>query len=286
VITDKEDAVYTVIRAEDFEYPAVGNVPEELNKPGARIAGITGSELTAVPSELWPDSEIVNYDSFPDMFVALENGKVDAVAAYYTQLDLAKDNYEDLAFVSMPVYTTNSGFGTAKNERGDRIKKEFNSFLKEITENGKYKEIVTKWSSMSTEDDAALDYEFSGENGVLRIATPGTWFPMTYYSGDQLTGQFIDLIDLFCIEYGYRPEYEVVTYAASIAGINSGKYDMVADSVYITPERLQKINITDPAYASDMYMVIKDKDSVTEVPKAAAFVSMPYYKTCLSQNIL
>ena len=271
-ITDREDAVYAVIRADEFEYLARGNVPEELNRPGARIAGITGSELTAVPAERWPDCEIVNYDSFPDMFVALENGKVDAIAGYYSQIDLAKDNYDDLEFVSMPVYTTNSGFGTAKNERGDRIRKEFNSFLKDISENGRYKEMVTRWSSVSTEDKAAVDYKYSGENGVLRIATNGAWFPMTYYSGDQLTGQFIDMIDLFCSEYGYRPEYEVVTYAASIAGINSGKYDMVADSVYITPERLKKINITDPVFASDMYIIVKGKASMTQVPKAAAFV--------------
>jgi len=271
-ITDMEDAIYTVIRAEDFEYLAVGNVPDDLNKPGARIAGITGSELTAVPAELWPECETVNYDSFSDMFIALESGKVDAVAAYCSHLDLARGNYDDLAFVSLPSATTIDGFGTSRNEKGDRLKDEFNSFLKEMTASGKFRETVTKWSSVSAEDDVALDYEFSGENGVLRVVTNGAWFPMTYYAGDQLTGEFIDIVDQFCVKYGYRPEYEVVTYSAAIAGINSGKYDMIADALYITPERLQNINITDPVLASDMHMVIKTDSSAAEVPKAAAFL--------------
>lgn len=286
-IKDRTDAVYTVIRADDFEYLARGAVPEELSKPGARIAGLTGSELAAIPAELWPESEIVNYDSFPDMFVALESGKVDAVAAYHTHLKLAKENYDDIAFVSMPIYTAIDGFGTAKNEKGDRIKEEFNSFLEGIAEDGTYEEIVSKWSKVSTEDDAALNYKFSGENGVLRVSTVGTWFPMTYYSGDQLTGQFIDIVDQFCLKYGYRPEYEVVNYAASVTGINSGKYDMVADSLYITPERLQNINITDPVIACDMYIVVKDESALVHVPKAAAFankVKKGFYNTFVMGN--
>jgi His/Glu/Gln/Arg/opine family amino acid ABC transporter permease subunit len=286
-ITDMKDAIYTVMRAGDFYYLATGTIPERLNEPGAKIAGITGSELTAVPAEVWPEAEVLNYDSFPDMFIALDSGKLDAVSCYYSHLELLKEYYDDIAVVSMPVHTVIDGFGTAKNEKGDRIKEEFNSFIKEISSNGKFEEVVTKWSAMSKNDDAALDYEFSGENGVLHIATNGAWFPMTYYSGDQLTGQFIEIIDMFCAEYGYQPEYEVVNYAAAVAGLNTGKYDMMADTLYITPERLENINISDPVMASDMYIAVKTESAMQEVPKATAFVNKlkrGFHNTFISGN--
>lgn len=286
-ITDMKDAVYTLMRAGDFYYLATGTLPEKLSEPGAKIAGITGSELTVIPAEIWPEAEVLNYDSFPDMFVALESGKLDAVACYYSHLELLKEYYDDIAVVSVPVHTVIDGFGTAKNEKGDRIKEEFNSFIKEISSNGKFEEVVSKWAAMSKEDDAALDYEFSGENGVLHIATNGSWFPMSYYSGDRLTGQFIEVIDMFCAEYGYRPEYEIVNYAAAVAGINTGKYDMMADSLYITPERLENINISDPVMASDMYIAVKTESSMQEVPKATAFVNKlkkGFHNTFVSGN--
>lgn len=272
IIKDKDEAEYIVIRADDYEYLAVGKAPDILDEPGAKVAGITGSYLTALPASVWPECEIVNFDSFSDMFVALESGKVDAVAAFRSQIDMVKENYNDLAFVSMPIATETDGFGTAKNEKGDRIKEELNSFLKKINANGELKKLVSKWNSVTADEIVHLEYEFSGENGVVHVVTPGAWFPMTYFSGDELTGQFVEMIDLFCVEYGYHPEFETVNFSAAIAGINTGKYDIMADAVYITPERLQSINITDPILSSDVYIVVKDESAQSEMPKAAAFL--------------
>ena len=42
---------------------------------------------------------------------------------------------------------------------------------------------------------------------------------------------------------------------------------MMANTCYITPERLQKINITDPVVYSDMYLVVRVPPETEEVPR-------------------
>ena len=68
---------------------------------------------------------------------------------------------------------------------------------------------------------------------MLHVETSGVWFPMSYYSGKNLTGKFVELIDLFCLENGYQPEFECVDYPTGVAGLSSGTYDIMADTLFI-----------------------------------------------------
>ena len=267
-----DDILYVIIRASDYAHLATSVTLADLNVPGLRIAGFTGSELADFPARAYPDCEVVNYNSFTDMFMALENGKVDASTAYYTQLAMIEENYDDLAYITTPLSTVSYGFGTRKDAGGDRLKAEINEYLAGLKASGKYADLLRKWAGMTDEGDAGRHYEFTGENGTLRVATTGGWFPMTYFAGDLLTGQFVETVDGFCAAYGYTPEYECVDYTAEIAGINTGTYDIMADTLYITPERLEQINITDPILSSDMYIVVKNRPEMTEVSKASTFV--------------
>ena len=124
---------------------------------------------------------------------------------------------------------------------------------------------------MSEDDDPTLNYTFSGENGVLHVSTPGTWFPMTFFKGNQPTGMFIDIIDRFCLEYGYEPKYECVDYPTQIAGLTSGTYDIMADTLFITPERLEQLNITDSVIRSYMYIVERTDAETVTASKAEIF---------------
>ena len=55
------------------------------------------------------------------------------------------------------------------------------------------------------EVDAALG--FFDERETLRVVTGGLWTPMTFYQGETLTGEFLEVINGFCAAYGYLPEY-------------------------------------------------------------------------------
>ena len=272
-ITSAQSKPYIIIRAADYAYLSTKRTLDDLKAPGFRIAAITGSEMSYYPAKIYPECEIVNFNSFTDMFLALETGKADAVAAYYTQLPMVSTNYGDLAYISTPLTDVTYGFGTRKDAEGDRLRQEFNSYLREITASGELRGMLQKWGTISPDADASLHYTYTGEKGELRIATPGTWFPKTYYSGSHLTGQFIELLCDFCSRSGYIPRFECCDYAAEVAGLNSGTYDFMADTLYITEERMKQINITDPVTSSDLYIVVKNPPDTESVSKASQFFS-------------
>ena len=263
---------FTIIRHEDSAYLTSNMSLDDLKAPGTRIAGLTGSELVDFPSRIYPDSVIQNYNSFADTFLAIENEKADAAATYLSFLDMINENYDDLAVIPTPLVTVMCGFGTQKNAAGDAIKAEFNSFLLQLKESGEYQILNEKWNSMQPDDDAELHYSFTGEKGSLRICTPAGWFPMTYFSGEHLTGKFVELASMFCAQQGYTPIFECVDYSAEVAGLNSGTYDLMADSLYITEERLEKINITEPVTDDIIYIAVKTAPYTASGSKASLFV--------------
>ena len=263
------DDLALVINSDNYAYFTTNNSYDVIKKPGIRIGAIAASELADMPAAEFPESEIVGFNNFAEVYAALESGKVDVASTYLTSIDMLNDNYNDIAYFTEPFVRMEYGFGMKPGDKGVKLKNEFNDFIGRLNESGETSRISQKWSSMTEDKDATLDYKFSGENGVLRVAATGTWFPMSYYSGTELTGRFIELVDMFCVEYGYTPVFECVDYPTEVAGLTSGTYDIMADTVYITPERLEKINITDPLIVSDMYIVMKESPKTTSVSKAS-----------------
>ena len=115
-------------------------------------------------------------------------------------------------------------------------------------------------------------YTFTGEKGTLRVATGGLWTPMCFFAGETVTGEFIEIINGFCARFGYIPEYEVITLNSELLGLAAGTYDIAANSVMITEERLESINITDPLMARDFYLLVKRDSVLKAVPKAPLFI--------------
>ncbi len=262
-----------LVAKEDYAYYMSKEKLSSLDYPGMRIAGLTGSELSELPPTIFPQCEVSNYNNFTDMFIALESGKVDAVAAYDTQVDMVNENYGDITFLAEPLTKVSYGFGTRHDEKGNKLKAEFNTFLKELSSSGKLEELDNKWQSVEEGEDASLTYEFPEGSEVLHVETSGVWFPMSYYSGKNLTGKFVELIDLFCLENGYQPEFECVDYPTGVAGLSSGTYDIMADTLFITPERLERINITDPVQVSFISVATKSQPETYTVPKAQQFIT-------------
>ena len=276
-----------LVAKEDYAYYMSRERLSSLDYPGMRIAGLTGGELSELPPTFFPQCEVSNFNNLSDMFVALESGKVDAVATYRSQVDMVNANYNDITFLAEPLTSVSYGFGTRNDEKGDRLKAEFNAFLKALTISGKLGELDDKWQSMQPDDDAALSYGFPEENEVLHVETCGTWFPMSYYSGNNLTGKFVEIIDLFCLENGYQPEFESVDYPTSIAGLGAGTYDIVAETLYITPERLERINITDPVMIDYVLIATRSKPETYTVPKYQQFassISNGFYTNFIREN--
>lgn len=113
----------------------------------------------------------------------------------------------------------------------------------------------------STEDGLARVQR----SGVLRVGTDATYPPFEWI--DTATGQVegfdIDLVREICKEIGCKPEFVVVPFDGIIAGLVSNKYDMIASTFTITPERAKEVAFSDPYYDGGQAIAVPNYDSST-----------------------
>ncbi len=99
------------------------------------------------------------------------------------------------------------------------------------------------------------------ERGSMVFATEGTWSPWTFHGeSGELVGFDIDVARGIAERLGVQAEFAEGEWDGLLAGLDSGRYDTMANGVSVTEERQQKYDFTDP-YAYNRIVVITKADS-------------------------
>jgi cystine transport system substrate-binding protein len=114
-------------------------------------------------------------------------------------------------------------------------------------------------------DEAAASGGSGGplESGTLTVGTEGTYRPFSYHeegSGD-LTGYDVEVITAVAEELGVEVEFEETQWDAIFAGLEAGRFDVIANQVSITPEREDAYTFSDPYAVSTGVIVVPDDET-------------------------
>ncbi len=254
-------------------YPVTELTFDDFRAPGTKFAVMTGSDWGYEIIKSYPEAEILQFSNAADIYTAVDAGKVDVGMGFLSSRPELKKTHPDLAFIEEPFISLPYGFGTQNTDEGKALCKELNAYFRQLRDSGEYDKLKAKWESEDRTGDVMGQYTFSGENGTLMVATGGLWVPMTFFAGDTLTGEFIELIYGFCEQAGYKPIVEAMSFEAELTGIASGAYDIVADTVTITEERTDNICVTDQLLSGSVYLLVKAERKQKEVSKASVFFS-------------
>ena len=228
----------------------------------ASIGIITGSSHDKTTKHYFPNAKRVYFNSVSDMIIAVEQGKIDCYiedAPFVTALIWEGVNLKCLDEI---ISTVENGFVFPEGE-STLLREQINLFLSEAKSDGTIEQLTEKWMGAS-EPEVSSDYmALEGENGTIRLAIAIDGKPLLYQRGDYFVGFEMDLLTLFGQQYGYNFDIEVVPFESIIAGISSGKYDMGAATLNITPEREESVDFSDPYASFDVVMVTKDNDKQT-----------------------
>lgn len=94
------------------------------------------------------------------------------------------------------------------------------------------------------------------DRGEMVFATEGTWSPWTFHNEDgDLTGYDIEVARAIAAELGVEASFAEGEWDGLLAGLDSGRYDTMANGVSVTPEREEKYAFTEP-YAYNCIVVI------------------------------
>ena len=97
--------------------------------------------------------------------------------------------------------------------------------------------------------------------GEMVFATEGTWSPWTFHSEDEeLTGFDIEVARAIAAELGVEASFAEGEWDGLLAGLDSGRFDTMANGVSVTPEREEQYDFTEP-YAYNRIVVITTADS-------------------------
>lgn len=228
----------------------------------AELGAVTGSLYGGYCRELFPNAHISEFNNFSDVLMALRQGKVDGTMLDRPNFNAVKRTDSKLSAVNVPQYSVEIGFGFQKTEEGYALQAQMNSFLDKLRADGRLDSMLDKWYG-ETEPSVSVPLEELKENPkTLRVSIDTTRKPFVYMYEGKPVGFEIEVLYLFCKEYGYNVEIEDVSFASGLAGLAGEKYDLVCGGLYMTPERKESVNFSEPYMVADVVMATYEKSGV------------------------
>lgn len=120
-------------------------------------------------------------------------------------------------------------------------------------------------SPKSTEE---TQWEKIEKAGVLKVATPGTYWPTSYHNDkDELVGYEIEMLNEIANRLGVKVEYTELAFAESFASVDNGSVDLFVNNLDATAERQEKYNLSTPYKYSVGGMIVR-ADGSSGIEKA------------------
>ncbi len=116
-------------------------------------------------------------------------------------------------------------------------------------------------TAAAEEDDLLAQIQ---EKGEITVAMEGTWAPWTYHDeDDELVGYDVEVAKAVAEKLGVEASFIEGEWDGLLAGLDAGRYDIMANGVEITDERSETYSFSDPyAYIRTAVIVSEDNDEI------------------------
>ncbi|MFD4460902.1 amino acid ABC transporter substrate-binding protein [Nocardia sp. NPDC058480] len=110
----------------------------------------------------------------------------------------------------------------------------------------------------------------ASDPNVLKIGTEGTYAPFSYQEGGTLTGYDVEVARAVGEKLGKQVEFVQTPWDSIFAGLESERFDLVANQVTVNPERTAKYALSQPYTTSEGVIVTKsDNATITSLASLA-----------------
>lgn len=247
----------------------------------ATLGVVTGSLYGGYSKEKFPNAIIKEFNNFSDVLVALKQGKVDGIMLDKPNFNSVARTDASLSCITVPDYSVEIGFGFQKNDGGYALQSQMNEFLAKLKAEGKTDELINKWYGETEPQETFPLEELSSNPKTLNVAIDTTRKPFVYMYEGKPVGFEIEVMYMFCKEYGYNVEISDVSFASGIAGLAGEKYDLVCGGLYMTPERKESVNFSEPYMLAEVVMA---KCERSEFDNFIASIKESFEKTFIREQ--
>ena len=134
------------------------------------------------------------------------------------------------------------GFRKGNSELRD----DFNRFLRSIKDSGLYADLVRRW--LIERETRMPSVAAVNPAGQLVVGVAAGGLPFGAVQDGELVGFDIELVTRFAASRNQGVVFTTMPFGGLIAANASGKIDLIAASMFITEERKQRIEFSDPYY--------------------------------------
>jgi polar amino acid transport system substrate-binding protein len=229
---------------------------------GRRVGVVLGSAQDVYLRKAYPTAEVLQFDHGADLILGLTTDRIDMAVA---DRDFVRENVAtqaQLGVLDEPLFASEVAAGFSKSNPA--LRADFNAFLANIRADGTYQDMVDRWFKRGERVMPELPAE--GSAGVLRVGTSAGGYPFGAVFNGEFSGFDIELARRFAASQGKRAQFSHMQFASLIAALTSGKVDMLTTSMFITEERKERIDFSDPYYATDT-RVFALKQNIEQRPK-------------------
>ena len=110
---------------------------------------------------------------------------------------------------------------------------------------------------------AASSLQEIKDAGVITVGTEGTYRPFSFHEGGngELTGYDVEIVKAVAQKLGVDVKFEETQWDAIFAGLDAGRFDVIANQVSINEQRQAKYAFSDPYTVSTGVVVVKSDNS-------------------------
>ena len=258
--------------------------PEDLKDK--RIAVLLGSAQASEATQRWPGATVLQFGSPTDMVLAIKTGKADAALSDGQPLKDILRQDPSLAILPQPLHRIPVGVGF--NKENPALLTAFNAFLASIKRDGTYADMIDRWIEKGVYNMPELGPQPSGQ--VLTVGVSDGGMPFGGVVNNRWVGFDIEMAQRFANSQGKSLKIVSLEFGSLIAALVTGKVDLIAASIFITDERKQRINFSDPYFEeTTVLLALRTRLPVqasTEGPTAGSGNWLARIKSSVRDNLL
>lgn len=226
----------------------------------ARIGVLAGSSIDLIVSGMFDEKQIMRFNVGPDMFMALDAGKVDAVIDETMGWPMIKMNYPHFEYIDFPAHDDMGiCIGVIKKEK--ELFNQFNAFIDSLMDVGACDELFAKWSTKEGVLGKVDMVRSKGTGKPIRVSTSADYAPFTFIYRGKVTGFEPELVEMFAQSVNRSVEYSIVDFAAVIPHVKQGLSDVACAALAESDDRSGSLLFTAPYTKSHSICVINPKAS-------------------------
>ncbi len=222
-----------------------------------RIAVFAGAIQDQFVARTYPEAQVIHLTGIADLITSLKTGKVDAGIIIATSAPEILQASPEIGRLGEPILPVSQGAAFRKEDQ--ELRERFDRFMAAILADGTHAEMRQRWFEGDPRQARMPEIPLPAEGPVLRLGTSVfVGLPYVGMMDGEYVGFDIELARRFAAREGMRLVMEPLEFSALIPALTSGKLDLIASALAITPERQKQVAFSTPyAEVSSVVLALK-----------------------------